>query len=66
MSKRKHLATVHSDDNKVDIHNCARCGLDHEVLIYYRFTNQPKYGKIKTEGFAFCPENGQPILVDAP
>lgn len=39
--------------------NCARCGQNHENLIFYKFTRPSG----EYTHYAYCPTNGEPILM---
>lgn len=47
------------------IKNCARCGKDHEQLIFHLFTEPVRVGDgdIQYTRWAKCPTNGEPILM---
>lgn len=52
------------DEYKGNVRQCARCGQDHENIVYRRLTHPitDSDGKVWTH-WAPCPTNGEPILM---
>ena len=45
------------------ITSCARCGNDHEGIIYRKLTNPMLAGGVILTHWALCPELGEPIMM---
>jgi len=48
----------HEQEHKVDVKRCARCGQNHNALVFHRLTNPSAYTH-----WAMCPITNEPILL---
>lgn len=44
---------------QVNVHGCARCGVDHEMLRFLPLRNAPD----EWQWFALCPNTQQPVML---
>lgn len=47
---------------KMNIRKCARCGEDHDNLVFFALTRPFETTTLNYRYWAPCPTNGQPIL----
>lgn len=60
------MTEAKAEDKKYNIRECARCGQDHNGIVYNEFTNPVILGDLVITHWVPCPTNGEPILMFHP